>query len=126
MATFVKSSRTTNGGNINKNGKQKEEGRQPAVQERKEKKYPFDDDDVQGIFDELMATKAISIPEPKQPKEVNKTNDPRYCPYHRIISHSIKDCCVFKDIIEDMIRRGEIEIKGPHLRVLLHHQMQLR
>jgi len=26
MATFVKSSRPTNGGNINKNGKQREEG----------------------------------------------------------------------------------------------------
>ena len=59
-----------------------------------------------------MATKAISLPEPKRPAEVNKINDPRYCPYHRIISHPIKDCYVFKDIIEDMIIRGEIEIEG--------------
>jgi len=65
MATFVKSSRPTNCGNVNKNGKQREEGRRPTLQERKEKKYPFDDDDVQGIFDELMAAKAISLLEPK-------------------------------------------------------------
>jgi len=99
MATFVKSSGPTNGGNINKNGKQREEGRRPTLQERKEKKYPFNDDDVQGIFDELMAATAISLSKPKRPAEVNKTNDPGYCPYHRIISHPIKDRYVFKDII---------------------------
>ena len=112
MATFVKRSRPTNDGNISKNGKQREEGRRITLQERKEKNYPFDDDDVQGIFDELMAAKAISLPEPKRLVEVNKTNDPRYFPYHRIISHPINNSYVFKDIIEDMIKRGEIEIKG--------------
>jgi len=60
----------------------------------------------------LMATKAIYLPNPKRPTEVNKTNDPKYCLYHRIISNPIKACYVFKDIIEDTIRRGEIEIKG--------------
>jgi len=59
-----------------------------------------------------MAAKPISLLEPKRPAEVNKTNDPKYCLYHRIISHPIKDCYVFKYIIEDMIRRGEIEIEG--------------
>jgi len=112
MATFVKSSTPTNGENTNKNGKQREEGRRPTLQERKEKKYSFDDDDVQGIFNELMAVRAISLPESKRPAEVNKRNDPRYCPYHRIISHPIKDCYVFKEIIKDMIRRGDIEIEG--------------
>ena len=76
----------------------------------------FDDDDVQGIFDELMAARAISLPEPKRPTKVNKTNDPRYCLYHKIISHPIKDCYVFKDIIEDMIKRGEIEIEEAPLK----------
>jgi len=75
------------------------------------KKYPFNDDDVQGIFDELMATKVISVPEPKRPIEVNKTNDPKYRPCHRINSHPIKDCYVLKDLIENMIRRREIKIK---------------
>jgi len=41
----------------------------------------------------------------------NKINDPNNCSYHRIIGHSIKDCYVFKDIIEDMIRRREVEIE---------------
>jgi len=65
-----------------------------------------------------MVAKAISLPEPKQPAVVSKTNDPKYYSYHRIISHPTKDWYVFKDIIEDMIRRGETKIeevlpKGP-------------
>ena len=60
-----------------------------------------------------MAAKPISLPEPKRrPAEVNKTNDPKYCPYHRIISHPKKDCHVFKDIIKDMIKWREIEKEG--------------
>ena len=121
MATFVKkNSRPTNGGNVNKNIKEKEEGWWLILQERTEKKYPFDDDDVQGIFDELMAAKAISLPEPKQPAEFNTTNDRKYCPHHRIVSHPIKDCYVFK-IIEDMIRRGKSRQKELHLKGLSHH-----
>jgi len=114
MATFVRASpMPTNDGNFNNGkGKQKEGARRLTLQERKEKRYPFDNDDVQGIFDELMAAKALSLPEPKRPAEVNMINDSKYCSYHRIISHPIKDCYVFKDIIEDMVRRGEIEIKG--------------
>jgi len=39
-------------------------------------------------------------------------NDPKYYSYHRIISHPIKDCYIFKDVIKDKIRRGEIETEG--------------
>jgi len=49
MVTFVRTSpKPTNGKNFNKNGKgkQKEEDWQLILQERKEKKYTFNDDDV--------------------------------------------------------------------------------
>jgi len=48
MATFVRASpKPTNGGNFNNSkGKQKKEARRLTLQERKIKKYPFDDDDV--------------------------------------------------------------------------------
>jgi len=48
MATFVKTNpKPTNDGNFrNGKGKQKEGARWLTLQERKEKKYPFDDDDV--------------------------------------------------------------------------------
>jgi len=82
MATFVRTNpKPTNDKNFkNKMAKtsKKEEGRQLTFQERKEKKYPFDDDDVQGIFDELMVAKAISLPKRKRPVVANITNDPKY------------------------------------------------
>ena len=67
MVIFIKTnSKPPNDENFNNGkGKQKGGGRWITLQESKEKKYPFDDDDVQGIFDELMATEAISLPEPK-------------------------------------------------------------
>jgi len=85
MATFVKASpNPTNYENFNNGkGKQKEGARRLTLQERKEKKYPFNDDDIQGIFDELMTAKALSLPELKRPAEINMTNDPKYCSYHR-------------------------------------------
>jgi len=67
MVTFVRASpKPTNGGNFNNGkGKQKRGALRLILQERKEKKYPFNDDDVQGIFDELMVAKALSLLEPK-------------------------------------------------------------
>ena len=60
----------------------------------------------------MMAAKATNLLEAKWPTKVSKTNDPKHCDYHKIVGHPIRDCYVFKDIIEDMIRRGEIEIEG--------------
>ena len=110
MATFVRTpNKAPNGSNPKPQGKgAREPYKKLTLQERKEKKYPFDDDDVQGIFEELMSSNLLVLPEPKRPNEVGKTNDAKYCPYHRIISHSIKDCYVLKDIIERMVKNGEI------------------
>ena len=67
MATFVKVDKK------NDNVKRKEETkgtRRPSLKERKEVKYSFDDEDVGTIFDELLAAKMITLPEPKRPAEV--------------------------------------------------------
>ena len=82
-----------------------------TLRERLAKQYPFDDDDVRGIFDELMATNSITLPRPKRPEQIGWTDNPRYCPYHRFIGHAIEDCCDLKDKIEYMIDNGEIEVK---------------
>ena len=73
-------------------------------------KYSFHDDDVEGIFNELMKEKAIQLPEPKRPSEVDKIDDPKYCHYHRIISHPLSECYILKNIIQKMINDGEIEV----------------
>ncbi|KAM1786196.1 hypothetical protein ACFX12_039014 [Malus domestica] len=107
MATFVKVDKKSD------NIKRKEETkgtRRLSLKERKEVKYSFDDEDVGTIFDELLAAKMITLPEPKRPAEVNKTDDPKYCRYHRLISHTIEDCYILKDIIQEKINKHEIEV----------------
>lgn len=90
--------------------KGKEETRRPTLKEIKEVKYTFDDEDVETILDELLTAKAIKLPEPKRPAEVDKTNDPQYCRYRRIVSHPLKDCSVLKNIIQEKINNHEIEV----------------
>ena len=46
-----------------------------AFKERVEKKYPFDED-VEEIFGELLANGKLTLPDPKRPGDVSKTNDP--------------------------------------------------
>ncbi|PIN20262.1 hypothetical protein CDL12_07045 [Handroanthus impetiginosus] len=73
-----------------------------------EKEYPFPDSDVLHIFEELLARKLIELPQPKRPEEVEKTNDPKYCKYHRVVSHPIEKCFVFKDKIMALAKEGKI------------------
>ena len=37
-------------------------------------------------------------------------NDPKYCAYHRLISHSLSDCFVLKDKIQELLDSKTIEI----------------
>ena len=64
MATFVKNGRQI--------GKGKEGLKNLTLEEKKKMKYSFHDDDVEGIFNELMKEKAIQLLEPKRPSEVDK------------------------------------------------------
>ncbi|KAG8383497.1 hypothetical protein BUALT_Bualt04G0019400 [Buddleja alternifolia] len=73
-----------------------------------EKEYPFPDSDVSHIFDELLAGKLIELPEPNRPEEAGKVNDPKYCKYHRVVSHPIEKCFVVKDKTMALARDGKI------------------
>ncbi|KAG8380602.1 hypothetical protein BUALT_Bualt06G0032700 [Buddleja alternifolia] len=52
--------------------------------------------------------KLIELPEPKRPEEAGKVNDPKYCKYHRVVSHPIEKCFVVKDKIMALARDGKI------------------
>ena len=80
------------------------------MKERLEKKYSFMDDLVEDLFEDLLEQKLIALPEVKRPHEVGKTNDPKYCPYHRLISHPIKECFVLKDKIQELLDSKIIEL----------------
>ncbi|PIN12542.1 hypothetical protein CDL12_14847 [Handroanthus impetiginosus] len=78
-----------------------------TLKEMQKKEYPFPDSNVPHIFDELLARKLIKLPQPKRPEEVGKTNDPKYCKYHRVVSHPIEKCFVFKDKIMALANEGK-------------------
>ncbi|KAL0420666.1 UNVERIFIED_CONTAM: hypothetical protein Slati_3089500 [Sesamum latifolium] len=82
--------------------------RRPILKELQEKEYPFPDSDVPYIFDELLERKLIELPESKHPDEAGRVNDPKYCKYHRVVSHPIERCFVFKEKIMALAKEGKI------------------
>ena len=51
------------------------------------------------IFKDAMKA-GLTLPECKRPNEASKSDDPNFCPYHRVLGHPIGDCWVFKDWVE--------------------------
>ncbi|KAM2672670.1 hypothetical protein EV1_008331 [Malus domestica] len=70
-----------------------------TLKELEEKIYPFPDSDVVAMLDNLLDKKVISLPECRRPEEMNRTDNPRYCKFHRFISHPTEKCFVLKDPI---------------------------
>ncbi|XP_015170846.1 uncharacterized protein [Solanum tuberosum] len=73
-----------------------------------EKEYPFLDSDLSDIFDELLELKLIELPEITRPDEAGKADDPNYCKYHRLVSHHLEKCFVFKDRVMRLVREKKI------------------
>ncbi|KAL8159372.1 hypothetical protein V2J09_000909 [Rumex salicifolius] len=108
MATFV---RTTNKAHVGNNPKLQGNGdREPYKKNSLFKKGKKRNTLLMTMMFKGFL-KTLVLPEPKRPNEVGETKDAKYCPYHRIISHSIKDCYVLNDIIERMANNGEIGIE---------------
>jgi hypothetical protein len=39
----------------------------------------------------------------KCPEDSEKSDNPNYCPYHKILGHILEDCWVFKDLVKKSI-----------------------
>ncbi|KAM1259922.1 hypothetical protein ACFX2I_039219 [Malus domestica] len=87
-----------------------QEMRRRTLKELEEKIYPFPDSDVVAMLDDLLDKKVISLPECRRPEEMNRTDNPRYCKFHRFISHPTEKCFVLKDLILKLAQQGEIEL----------------
>ncbi|KAL7152972.1 hypothetical protein ABFS83_04G134500 [Erythranthe nasuta] len=102
-------------GKVNGNNEEKQdfsqERRRLTLKEMQAREYPFLDTDVAGIFDDLLGLKLIELPEMKRPEEANKTEDPKYCKYHRLVGHRIHDCFVFKDKVMQLARQGKLSLE---------------
>jgi len=60
-----------------------------------ENECPYFESDALEILHMLLKKGPIELSESKSPQKVRRTNDPKYCKYHRIISHPIEKCNVF-------------------------------
>ncbi|XP_048423742.1 uncharacterized protein LOC125469832 [Pyrus x bretschneideri] len=71
-----------------------------TLRELEQKTYPFPDSDVTAMLDDLLEKKMIKLPKCKCPEKMNHVNDHRYCKYHRIVSHHVGKCFVFKELAQ--------------------------
>ena len=77
--------------------KEKGKGNVKTLKEHKSKEYSlvkllrsFKNEDVEDFFTSLLEQGLIELPEPKRPDEVGRVGDPKYCKFHRVISHPIR------------------------------------
>ncbi|KAM1570264.1 hypothetical protein TB1_034794 [Malus domestica] len=80
-----------------------------TLRELEQKVYPFPDSDMDAMLDDLLEKKVIELPECKRPKEMNRTKDPKYCKYHRIVGHHVGKCFILKELIMKLAQQGRIE-----------------
>ncbi|GAA0141576.1 hypothetical protein LIER_02693 [Lithospermum erythrorhizon] len=60
------------------------------------------------MLEELLKAKLIELPEPKSLEEANRSIEPDYCKYHRVLGLSIEKCFIFKEKVMDLARQGAI------------------
>jgi hypothetical protein len=82
----------------------------PTIQELLKKQYIFKRELVKDLFEQLMEHKALNLPEPRRPDQVNMNNNPLYCPYHRYVGHVIEDCVAFKEWLQRAISDKRINL----------------
>jgi len=57
-----------------------------------------------------MHEEGLDLPECKRPNEATKTDDPKYCPYHRVLGHKIEDCWSVQRLGRKKIKDGLMEL----------------
>ena len=82
------------------------------LRDSKESKYPYFEFDTPEMLAKLLEERLIELPESKHLQEIGKTNDPKYCRYHRIISHPIEKCRTFKERVMQLANDGKIILGG--------------
>lgn len=75
------------------------------MEERKSQPSSFRRDTVKKIFQDAFK-KGLKLEDSKRPDNMKHSDDPNYCPYHRLLGHPIEDCWVFKDWVEKKEKEG--------------------
>jgi hypothetical protein len=64
----------------------------------------------------------LALSASKRPEDADKSDEPNFCPYHRVLGHSIEDCWVFKDWVEKAYKNGEITLPMGFLQSPTSHE----
>ena len=62
------------------------------------------------ILHKLLKKGLIELPELRCLEEIGRTNDPKYCKYHRIISHPIEKCKALREQDLQLTKEGKITL----------------
>jgi hypothetical protein len=83
----------------------------PSIQELLKKQFVFKRDMIKGFFNQVVEHNHIKLPDPKRPEQVEMTNNPLYCPYHRYVRHVIEDCVTFKEWLQRAIDEKRLALQ---------------
>ena len=78
------------------------------LRDSKESEYPYSEFDAPEMLDKLLKEGLIKLPKSKRPKEIERTSDPKYCRYHKIVSHPTEKCRTFKEQVMQLEKEGNI------------------
>ena len=84
--------------------------RRLTFKELEQKVYPFPNEDVPNILEQLLQMKLIELLECKRSEDMEKVDDPNYYKYHHIIGHPIQKFFVFKEQIMKLFKENKIDL----------------
>ena len=86
--------------------------KRPTLKELQEKKYPFPNSNLPGMLDDLPEKGIIELPPSKCREKSGRTNNPKYCRYHRVVSHPSEKCITLKERIMQLLKMYNHPIFG--------------
>src|SRR3954463_16004482 len=80
--------------------------------------YSFNDASIEPIFELLLkAGKIRPVEPPPRPDQVGMTDDPRYCIYHRNLSHPTTSCWALKERLKTLVQADVLKLEPKQRRV---------
>jgi hypothetical protein len=80
-----------------------------TLKAKKSKPYSFLKNKTARIFEQALKS-GLTLPACKRPADMERASEGEFCPYHRILGHTIEECWVFKDLIEEGHKDGTIQL----------------
>jgi hypothetical protein len=80
---------------VDESGKEETKVKQSAVMQtlkvKKSKPYSFLKSKTARIFEQALKS-GLTLPACKRPADIDKASEGEFCPYHRVLGHTIEEC----------------------------------